>query len=138
MGAAATAGPALAGCVIGVTADRRFKELAAELERRGANVEHAPALEVVPHLDDESLVQRTGDILAEPPDVVVATTGIGFRGWVEAADAAGLAESFRELVTSSAEQPPLPTVAGGAPFVPKDLVRTVVKRGYALALAPVP
>ena len=34
----AVAGPALAGCVIAVTADRRFKELANALERRGATV----------------------------------------------------------------------------------------------------
>ena len=90
-------GPVLAGCVIAVTADRRFKELAAALERRGATVEHAPALEVVPHLDDESLVDRTREILASPPDIVVATTGIGFRGWIEAADTAGLAADL--LVT---------------------------------------
>ena len=87
-------GPVLAGCVIAVTADRRFKELAAALERRGATVEHAPALEVVPHLDDESLVESTRAILANPPDVVVATTGIGFRGWIEAADAVGLADEL--------------------------------------------
>ncbi|MGL5818582.1 MAG: uroporphyrinogen-III synthase [Phycicoccus sp.] len=91
-------GPVLAGCVVAVTADRRFKELAAALERRGATVEHAPALEVVPHLDDEALVEHTHCILAAPPDVVVATTGIGFRGWVEAADAAGLAEPLLDVL----------------------------------------
>ena len=91
-------GPVLAGCVIAVTADRRFKELAAALERRGATVEHAPALEVVPHLDDESLVDRTREILASPPDIVVATTGIGFRGWIEAADAVGLAEPLLDVL----------------------------------------
>lgn len=94
-------GPVLAGCVIAVTADRRFKELAAALERRGATVEHAPALEVVPHLDDESLVERTREILANPPDVVVATTGIGFRGWVEAADAVGLAEDLLDVFAAA-------------------------------------
>jgi len=88
----------LAGCVIAVTADRRFKELAAALERRGATVEHAPALEVVPHLDDESLVESTRAILANPPDVVVATTGIGFRGWIEAADAVGLADELLDVL----------------------------------------
>src|SRR6187200_416793 len=91
-------GPVLAGCVIAVTADRRFKELAAALERRGATVEHAPALEVVPHLDDESLVESTRAILANPPDVVVATTGIGFRGWIEAADAVGLADELLDVL----------------------------------------
>jgi uroporphyrinogen-III synthase len=94
-------GPVLAGCVIAVTADRRFKELAGALERRGATVEHAPALEVVPHLDDESLVERTREILASPPDVVVATTGIGFRGWIEAADAVGLAEDLLDVLATA-------------------------------------
>jgi uroporphyrinogen-III synthase len=94
-------GPVLAGCVIAVTADRRFKELAGALERRGATVEHAPALEVVPHLDDESLVERTREILASPPDVVVATTGIGFRGWIEAADAVGLAEDLLDVLAAA-------------------------------------
>ena len=93
--------PVLAGCTIVVTADRRFKELAAALERRGAAIEHAPALEVVPHLDDLSLVDRTREVLAAPPDVVVATTGIGFRGWIEAADAAGLAEPLLEVFAAA-------------------------------------
>lgn len=94
-------GPVLAGVTVAVTADRRFKELAAALERRGAVVEHAPALEVVPHLDDLSLVDRTREVLANPPDVVVATTGIGFRGWVEAADAAGLAEDLLDVLADA-------------------------------------
>ena len=97
----AVAGPALAGCVIAVTADRRFKEFANALERRGATVEHAPALVVVPHLDDESLVEHTRVIIDAPPDVVVATTGIGFRGWIEAADAAGLAEDLLDVFASA-------------------------------------
>ena len=96
-GSVGPVGPVLAGCTIAVTADRRFKELAAALERRGATIEHAPALEVVPHLDDLSLVDRTREVLAAPPDVVVATTGIGFRGWIEAADAAGLAEPLLDV-----------------------------------------
>lgn len=94
-------GAALAGCVVAVTADRRFKELAAALERRGATVEHAPALEVVPHLDDEGLVACTREVIARPPDVVVATTGIGFRGWIEAADAAGLAEDLLDVFATA-------------------------------------
>ena len=36
----------------------------------------------MPHLDDLSLVDRTREVLAAPPDVVVATTGTGFRGWI--------------------------------------------------------
>ncbi len=82
----------LAGCTLAITADRRSGELAAALQRRGAAVRHAPALSIVPHVNDAELVERTRDLLADPPDIVVVTTGIGLRGWVEAADAAGLAE----------------------------------------------
>jgi len=88
----------LAGCVVVVTADRRSGELAAALERRGATVRHAPALSMVPHAQDAELVQRTRELIAHPPDVVVVTTGIGFRGWVEAADAAGLADGLLEVL----------------------------------------
>lgn len=89
-----TVGEPLAGCVIVITADRRKRELASALERRGATVQHAPALSTIPHLDDARLVKATHDLIASPPDVVVATTGIGFRGWIEAADAAGIADDL--------------------------------------------
>lgn len=86
----------MAGCVVLITADRRSAELRAAFERRGAVVRHAPALGMVPHTDDETLVAGTRALIARPPDVVIATTGVGFRGWVEAADAAGIAA---ELLT---------------------------------------
>lgn len=81
---------ALAGCTVLLTVDRRAGELAAALERHGAVVRHAPALTIVPHIDDEQLVARTRELLDAPPDIVVATTGVGFRAWIEAADEAGL------------------------------------------------
>lgn len=86
--------PTLAGCVVVVTADRRSAELGAALERRGATVRHAPAMSIVPHAEDAALLRATEEIVTTPPDVVVVTTGIGFRGWVEAADAAGLADQL--------------------------------------------
>ena len=82
----------LAGLVVLVTADRRSAELSAALTRRGATVRHAASLGMVPHIDDAALLAGTRSLLADPPDTVVVTTGIGFRGWIEAADAAGLAE----------------------------------------------
>jgi len=84
----------LAGCVVLVTADRRSAELAAALGRRGAAIRHAPALSMVPHIDDAALLEGTRSLLADPPDTVIVTTGIGFRGWIEAADAYGLAEAL--------------------------------------------
>ena len=87
-------GQVMAGCVVLVTADRRSAELACALRRRGAMVRHAPALSIVPLQHDHDLLLATKALFEQPPDVVVVTTGIGLRGWVEAADAAGLADEL--------------------------------------------
>ncbi|MDL9979974.1 uroporphyrinogen-III synthase [Microbacterium candidum] len=79
----------LAGCTMVIAVDRRAGELAAALERHGAVVRHAPALTILPHIDDETLLARTRELMEHRPDIVVATTGVGFRGWMEAADEAG-------------------------------------------------
>jgi uroporphyrinogen-III synthase len=86
--------PPLAGYTVGVTAARRAEELGALLERRGAAVLHAPAIRIVPLSDDTELLAATRDVLAEPVDLVVATTGIGFRGWIEAAEGWGLGQAL--------------------------------------------
>lgn len=87
-------GPVLAGCRILVTAQRRADELGGALVRRGACVTSAPALGVVPHVDEAGLLEATRKIIADPVDVVVVTTGIGFRGWLDTAEAAGLADDL--------------------------------------------
>ena len=84
----------LAGFTVGVTAARRADELGALLQRRGASVLHAPALRIVPLSDDSELLAATKELIDQAPDVVVATTAIGFRGWVEAADGWGLGEDL--------------------------------------------
>ena len=81
-----------AGFTIGITAARRAEEFAALLERRGAEVMAAPTIRILPLVDDTELEQVTEAIIADPPELMVATTGIGFRGWVEAADGWGSAE----------------------------------------------
>ncbi|WP_431959626.1 uroporphyrinogen-III synthase [Actinacidiphila sp. bgisy160] len=86
----------LAGFTVGVTAARRADELCALLERRGAVVMRAPALRIVPLPDDTELLAATERLLDRGPDVVVATTAIGFRGWIEAADGWGLGEPLLE------------------------------------------
>ncbi|MFF7654351.1 uroporphyrinogen-III synthase [Streptomyces sp. NPDC007983] len=90
---ATTVGP-LAGFTVGVTAARRADELGALLLRRGAAVLHAPALRIVPLSDDSELLTATKRLIDHAPDVVVATTAIGFRGWVEAADGWGLGDAL--------------------------------------------
>ena len=77
----------LAGYTVAVTAARRREELGALLARRGARVVYAPAIRIVPLADDTELVAATREVLTQPVDLVVATTGVGFRGWLEAADA---------------------------------------------------
>lgn len=84
----------LAGFTVGVTAARRADELGTLLQRRGAAVLHAPALRIVQLADDSELLAATKEIIDQVPDIVVATTAIGFRGWVEAADGWGLGEEL--------------------------------------------
>jgi uroporphyrinogen-III synthase len=88
----------LAGFTVAVTAARRREELTSLLERRGARVVEAPAIRIISTQDDEELLAATRACLDTPPDVVVATTGIGFRGWMEAADGWGLGEPLREVL----------------------------------------
>lgn len=85
----------LAGFTVAVTAARRREELTALLQRRGARVVEAPAIRIIPTGDDDELRAATEGCIAHAPDVVVATTGIGFRGWMEAADGWGLGEQLR-------------------------------------------
>ncbi|MEV8538584.1 uroporphyrinogen-III synthase [Streptomyces sp. NPDC051572] len=84
----------LSGFTVGVTAARRADELGVLLQRRGAVVVHAPALRIVPLADDSELLAATKELIDQAPDVVVATTAIGFRGWIEAADGWGLGEAL--------------------------------------------
>lgn len=90
--------PVLAGCRVLVTAQRRSDELSGALVRRGATVVCAPTLGVVPHIDEQTLLSRTRDILATPVDTLVVTTAIGFRGWLDTAETAGLAEELLDVL----------------------------------------
>lgn len=90
---------ALAGCTIVVVADRRAGDLASALERHGATAYRAPALSIVPNADDEELMRRTAEVIADPPDIIVVTTGVGFRGWMDAADEHGLAEDLHAALS---------------------------------------
>jgi uroporphyrinogen-III synthase len=92
-------GTSLAGFTIGVTADRRRDELAALLHRRGARVVLAPALRIVPLADDTDLRAATLACLADPPDIVMANTGIGMRGWLEAAEGWGVYDGLLTVLS---------------------------------------
>ena len=81
----------LEGYTVGVTADRRASEQAELLRRRGARVLDAPTIATAYLGSDERLAQRldrAGD--RDAADVLVITTGIGIRAWIEAAQSWGL------------------------------------------------
>lgn len=92
---------ALAGFRIGVTSDRRSEDLISALERRGAQVLHAPALRIAPVAEDRALLQDTAAVLHARPDATMITTAYGMRRWTEAADVHGLGEELMEALEAS-------------------------------------
>lgn len=91
----------LTGFRVAVTSARRAEELGTLLERRGATVTSAAAITMVPLPDDEALRAHTEALIDAPPDIVIATTGIGFRGWIAAADGWGLANDLTAALGSA-------------------------------------
>lgn len=92
---------ALTGFCILLTCDRRADELAANFARRGADVLQAPTLRFLPLEEDDELLDVTRKVVERPPDAVIVTTAIGFRGWVETSDSAGLAPHLLEVLAES-------------------------------------
>lgn len=82
----------LSGFTIGVTAERKAAEIGALFTRRGARVLFGAAMHTVPLPEDGELAASTEEVLAAPVDHVVAVTGVGFRGWIEAAQLSGVGE----------------------------------------------
>ncbi|QIX25664.1 uroporphyrinogen-III synthase [Nocardioides sp. JQ2195] len=92
----------LAGFRVGVTAARKAAEQCALLQRRGAEVEWTPVLSVEPHrIDEVGLRAATEQVLLEPVDLFVATTGVGITSWFSAAEEWGLGEALRAALDRS-------------------------------------
>jgi uroporphyrinogen-III synthase len=98
----------LAGRVVGITADRRWRAQAELLGNLGARVVHGPTLRTIDLSHDDTLRRATEDLVARPPDVLVASTGMGISMWLEAADGWELGDGLRSALRSSR------TVARGA------------------------
>lgn len=90
--------PPLAGFTVGVTADRRAEEQIELLRRRGARVVAGATICTLPLESSEALRRATEALVAEPPDIVVVTTGVGIRGWFAAAASLGLAHELLEAL----------------------------------------
>lgn len=88
----------LTGYTIGVTADRRSDEQIKLLAGRGAECMHGPVIKTHPVDGDDAMREATEAIADDPPDIVVLTTGLGVRSWLEAADALHLGERLRDVL----------------------------------------
>ena len=95
-------GQPLLGFRIGVTAHRRADDLIEALQRRGAQVLHAPALKIAPVEDDEALRAETAAVIAAAPEIVLVTTAYGLRRWLEAADGCGQGTELQNMLASAA------------------------------------
>lgn len=84
----------LDGMTIGITAQRRAAEQAELLTKRGAEVVHGPAVRVFSSADDEVLKARTVEVVEHPPDYLLASTGLGMRTWLEAAERWGMRDAL--------------------------------------------
>lgn len=80
----------LAGYRIGITSSRRADELASMLKCHGAVVESAPALMTLSCAEYLQLREATTACIQAPPDLLIANTGVGMKGWFEAATQWGL------------------------------------------------
>jgi uroporphyrinogen-III synthase len=76
--------------VVGITADRRSEEQADLFRRRGIDVLHGPTMRTVDLAGDPALRAVTEAVVAAPPSLVVATTGMGMKAWFAAAETWGL------------------------------------------------
>jgi len=103
----------LEGFRIGVTSDRRSGDLIDALERRGAQVLHAPTLRIANSQSDEPVIEDTRRIIEARPDVLLATTAYGVRRWFEVADAAGLGEELVDALSGTAILVRGPKARGG-------------------------
>lgn len=98
---------------IGIIGDRKGRELANTLARRGARVIHGPTVTAVPPASDHVLLAETDAILTARPAWLVASTGAGMRAWAETADAHGRGSALRALVTATPAAARGPKAVGG-------------------------
>ncbi|HXH55930.1 uroporphyrinogen-III synthase [Iamia sp.] len=110
----------LAGFSIGVTADRRADEQAELLRRRGAEVVHGPVIRTLALTDGPELEAATEALIDDPPEVLVALTGVGVRSWFEAADGRGRGDALRDRLARTTVLARGPKAAGALATVGLD------------------
>ncbi|HEX2273918.1 MAG TPA: uroporphyrinogen-III synthase [Acidimicrobiales bacterium] len=94
-------GGPLQGLTVGITAERRAAEQADLFHRRGAATLHGPTLRIEPAPDDEALRAATFQVVEQPPDYLLASTGFGMRTWFSAAEGWGARDALLEALRRS-------------------------------------
>jgi len=100
MDMSATTGP-LDGFAIGVTADRRAAEQMTLFESLGAESLHGPTVQMRLVQPQTELLAASERLVESPPDVLVVSSGIGIRGWLDAADAFGSGPELRAALAQT-------------------------------------
>lgn len=67
------------------------------LAGRGAECLHGPVIKTHPVGSEDEMRAATQLLLDNPPDLVIFTTGLGVRGWLEAADAVRIGDELRDV-----------------------------------------
>jgi uroporphyrinogen-III synthase len=111
----------LRGFTVGVTADRRAEEQALMLRRLGVDVVQAPTIRTLPVADAELLRARTLALIEDPPDYVVANTGLGVRTWLGAAAGWGLDAALHQALNQTRILARGPKAAGAVQIAGLDL-----------------
>ena len=91
----------LSGFTVGITADRRWEEQAELLRRRGAAVIHGPTIRTLPIGPEDDLHAVTEQLILDPPNILIANTGIGMRAWFAASDACGIGEALMSSLSTA-------------------------------------
>lgn len=91
----------LEGLTVAVTADRRREDQAVMFGRLGATVLSVPVLSTVKLPDPGLLRLRTEELVARPPDFLIANTGVGIRTWMACVAEWGLDARLRDALAST-------------------------------------
>ena len=91
----------LEGITVGVTADRRAGDQQVMFRRLGAQVVLGPTISTSMTADSPEVREKTLECLEEPPDFLIADTGVGVRAWLEAARGWGVHEQLVAVLGSS-------------------------------------
>jgi uroporphyrinogen-III synthase len=86
---------------VGITADRRWPEQAALFERRGAAVVHGPTIRTDPLGAEAPLRRATEEVIARPPQALIANTGLGIRSWFANADTWGMGRALETALRNT-------------------------------------